>query len=52
MSNIEKFDVTCKNCESKNVELAGYNGQGMGFGTLECQDCKQEESVDETGNKY
>lgn len=51
MGNIDGFNISCKNCGSKDVELLGYNGQGMGFGVLECQECKQEESVDECGNK-
>lgn len=51
MTNIEKFDVTCKNCGSKNIELEGYCGQNVGFGTLICLGCEQEESVDQFGNK-
>lgn len=43
MTNIEKFDVTCKSCGSKNVELSGYCGQNYGFGYLTCLDCKEEE---------
>jgi len=51
-SNIECFDVTCKACGSKNVTMWGYCGQNTGFGGLECNDCKAEESVSETGDKY
>lgn len=50
-SNIECFDVTCKNCGSKNILLWGYCGQNRGFGSLECAECKSEETVSDTGDK-
>lgn len=49
MTNIESFEVTCKNCGSRNVELLGHCSQNMGFGSLECQDCKAEDVSDEYG---
>jgi hypothetical protein len=41
--NIQQFNVTCKNCGSKNVTLSGYCGQNTGFGYLNCQECPNEE---------
>lgn len=43
MTNIGKFDVTCKTCGSKNVDLSGYSGQNYVFGCLTCMDCNEEE---------
>lgn len=49
--NITEFDVTCKRCGSKDVSLIGYCGQNRGYGTLECENCKAEETVNDTGEK-
>jgi hypothetical protein len=41
------FDVTCKQCGSKNVSLSGYCGQNSGYGYLNCDDCPNEESSED-----
>lgn len=43
MSNIEKFDITCKFCGGKNVELSGHSGESYSVGYLNCSDCGEEE---------
>lgn len=49
MTNIISFDVTCKECGSKNVDLWGHCGQNEGFGSLECNDCNVEDVANDNG---
>lgn len=34
------FDITCKECGSKNVLISGYSIDGYDSGAVECEDCK------------